>query len=98
MINNVNHARRQEACEALESVMLRMKDLVEEARDAVRDHPSYDNWDAYVFRQFDESLENCNPYNQSIYSIIDRLNVDGDKKDAEPIEAWGETWEEDNEF
>lgn len=94
---NVNHAKRQEVCEALESIGERMKELLEEARDLVKEHPSYDNWDAYAFRNLEEHIENANPYNQSLFSIIERLNVDREKKDWELVEGWGEYWEEENE-
>lgn len=96
MITNINHARRSEVCENLEAIADKIKELIEEARHEVREHPSYDNWDAYVFRNLEESVENVNPYNQSLWSIIYGLNI-VDKTKAEPIEAWGEGWDEEDD-
>jgi hypothetical protein len=90
-IKNRNYAARSNACEDLERIGEQMKTLIQEARDCVRDHPSYNNWDAYVFRHLDENVENANPYNQSIFSIIESLNGED-----EPVEDWDEEWEEES--
>ena len=91
----INHSKRQAICEDLESIAHKMSDLIQEARDLLTDHPSYSNWSAYVFEHLEENVENGNPYNQSLMSIIDRLNIDESKKDFELVEEWGEYVDEE---
>jgi hypothetical protein len=92
----INHDKRQTICEELERIGSAMKKLIQEARDLVEEHPDYNNWDGYVFRQLDEHVENANPYNQSIFAIIEQLNMPWDKKDSTIVEAWGEELEDED--
>jgi hypothetical protein len=39
----INHDKRQTICEELERIGSAMKKLIQEARDAVEEHPDYDN-------------------------------------------------------
>ena len=60
----------QDKIEALEAAIL----LVEEALELVLPIANVDaNFDAYVYRQISEHLNNQNPYNQSLGSMLAKL-------------------------
>jgi hypothetical protein len=61
---------RDEKIDAVEAAI----EMIEEALSMLSDIASSDaNFDAYVYRQLSESLNNQNPYNQSLQSYLERL-------------------------
>ena len=77
-----NSEYRKEIIETLERLKGEMENTLAEFVDTVRSAKEEDlgftinmpNLDAYVFAQISEHIDNANPYNQSLGSIIDDLS------------------------
>jgi predicted Zn-dependent peptidase len=97
MIKNLNNDARRELANVLEECKESIEYEIDRARHAIAKNwrARYDNADAYIFRQLKESCDNANPYNQSLQSLIDELGgYLGDDR-MEPIEEFGEEWEDE---
>jgi len=76
-----------EAVDRLEEIAEEMQNLVDEAREIVREfnHKGVmiGNADAYVFEHLNESIENQNRYNQSIMSLANAIRDYGEDEEEE---------------
>lgn len=70
---------RFDAYERLMSIIEQMTELSNEAREIATEfsgRPVYmSNADAYIFNQLAESIDNSNPYNQSIMSLAESIEA-----------------------
>ncbi len=94
-ITNFNPEKRDEIAFELERIQCAMQGLVAEARTLIQNEwPSeLSHADAYVFGGLSEMLDNANPHNSSLESMREELTGN----DQEPIEDFGEKWEDEDE-
>ena len=79
------HDERQEMAARLEEIVFaEIKPLIEEARDLCEKSGCIPmpNAEVYVFEQLEESLENCNPYNQSLNSLATDIRNGGEDEEG----------------
>lgn len=95
-MKNWNADKREELADEFERIRDEMVTLLEQARELSRMElpTNHSNYDAYVFAQIAEHLDNANPHNQSLTTMAEELRGDGDH-DPEPLEEFGES--EDDE-
>ena len=79
---------RFESAERINVIAEEMRTLLEEAKTICEEeNMDMPNLNAYVFNQIEEHIENANPHNQSLSSIVEELNKGeacygcGDRKD-----------------
>ena len=97
MIKNLNNEARDKLANALIDINESIKLEIDNARFQIAKYwkSRYANADAYIFRQLEEATENANPYNQSIQTLIDELLGHLGDDRMEPIEEFGESWEDE---
>jgi len=98
-IRKFNQEKREEIASELERIRDQIESLNNEAQQMVRNEwPSeIGHADAYVFEQIGEHLDCANRYNSSYTSMMDELRCTSESGSPEPIEDFGESWEEDED-
>ena len=98
-VKNLNMEKRDELADEIDRIKCNIEELVTEFENqiAVNWPSNLDHTKAYVIDHLRENLENANPYNTSMQTLIDELRCDqtdrnGDLVDVEPIEDFGEEW------
>lgn len=98
-IANFNEERRDEVAEALIEIRDEINKQIGLLDDLIRSEwPSeHGHAEAYVINHLKASCDGVTKYDSCIQSMIDELQCEEMRGNAEPIAEFGESWEEDDE-